>query len=123
MHFGSFCRGFSACGCPHFFYFFRRFSVIFCVGDGVVPFLLVSHHGGNDFLRVEMFEVFVHPCCNRCEFGFGGDAWDAFDCICMRAFIEMDVLVPRMRVLSCEVCCIVGVGFLHWWCVVIEMYR
>ena len=46
----------------------------------------------------------------------------------MRAFIEMDVCVSRMRVLSCEVCCIVGVGVLHpvlyvVIVIVIEMYR
>ncbi len=44
MHRCSFCRRVLSCARPHFFYFFGRFPVIFGIGDGVVPFLLVPHH-------------------------------------------------------------------------------
>jgi hypothetical protein len=64
MHRCSFFGGVSSCGGPHFFYFFRGFSVIFGIGNGVVPFLFVSHHCGDDFLGVKMFEVLMNPCCH-----------------------------------------------------------
>ena len=44
MHRRSFCRRVLSSVRPHFFYFFGRFPVIFGIGDGVVPFLLVPHH-------------------------------------------------------------------------------
>ena len=44
MHRRSFCRRVLSRFRPHFFYFFGRFPVIFGIGDGVVPFLLVPHH-------------------------------------------------------------------------------
>ena len=108
MHRCSLRRRVLACVRPHLFDFFRRFSVIFGVGDGVVPFLLVTHHSGDDFFRVKMLEVLVDHCCHRGEFGVCGDAIDAVDGIFVGAFVEMDVCVSRMRVLLCEV--VVGGG-------------
>ena len=49
----------SACVTPHLFDFFRGFSVVFGVGDGIVPFLLVSHHRCDDLLGVKMFEMLM----------------------------------------------------------------
>jgi hypothetical protein len=64
MHRGSLGRRVLACVRPHLFDFFRRFSVVFGVGDGVVPFLLVAHHSGDDFLGIKMLEVLVYKCCH-----------------------------------------------------------
>ena len=98
MHLRSFGCGLSARVGPHFFYLVGCFSVIFRVGDRVVPFFGVSHHCRDYLLGVEMFKVLMNPCCNRCEF-----AADVLNRVGMRAFIKVNTCVSRMWVLGCEV--------------------
>jgi len=59
MHCRPLGCGISTCVSPHLFDFFRGFPVVFGVGDGVVPFLLVSHHRCDDFLGVKMLEMLM----------------------------------------------------------------
>jgi hypothetical protein len=70
MHIRSFGCCFLPGLCPHCFDFLCRFSVIFGIRDGVVPFLLVSHHRRDDFLCVKMLEMLMNPRSDGCELCF-----------------------------------------------------